>query len=49
LKSVLLKTTGSEKLKITLMLSVLADWWIQTPFVILKRKNNPKKLRVELY
>jgi hypothetical protein len=37
---VLVKTTGHEKLKVIMMLSVLADWWILTPFVVLKRKNH---------
>jgi hypothetical protein len=42
-KSVLVKTTGHEKLRITVMLSVLADRRKLTPFVILKRKNLPKE------
>jgi hypothetical protein len=42
-KSVLVKTTGHEKLKITVMLSVLADGRKLTPFVILRRKNLPKE------
>jgi hypothetical protein len=42
-KSVLVKTTGHEKLKINAMLSVLADGRNVTPFVILKRKNLVKK------
>jgi hypothetical protein len=37
------KTTGHEKLRITVMLSVLADGRKLTPFVILKRKNLPKE------
>jgi hypothetical protein len=44
-KSVLVKTTGHEKLRITVMLSVLADGRKPTPFVILKRKNLPKENR----
>jgi hypothetical protein len=42
-KSVLVKTTGHEQLRITVMLSVLADGRKLTPFVILKRKNLPKE------
>jgi hypothetical protein len=42
-KSVLVKTTGHEKLRITMMLSVLADGRKLTPFVILRRKNLPKE------
>jgi hypothetical protein len=42
-KSVLVKTTGHEKLRITVMLSVLADGRKLTPFVILRRKNLPKE------
>jgi hypothetical protein len=42
-KSVLVKTTGHEKLRITVMLSVLADGRKLTPFVILKTKNLPKE------
>jgi hypothetical protein len=42
-KSVLVKTTGHEKLRITVMLSVLADGKKLTPFVILRRKNLPKE------
>jgi hypothetical protein len=42
-KSVLVKTTRHEKLRITVMLSVLADGRKQSPFVILKRKNLPKE------
>jgi hypothetical protein len=42
-KSVLVKTTGHEKLRITMMLSVLADGRKLIPFVILKRKNLPKE------
>jgi hypothetical protein len=42
-KSVLVKTTGFEKLRITVMLSVLADGRKLTPFVILKRKKLPKE------
>jgi hypothetical protein len=42
-KSVLIKTTGHEKLRIAVMLSVLADGRKLTPFVILKRKNLPKE------
>jgi hypothetical protein len=42
-KSVLVKTTGHEKLRITVMLSVLADGKKLTLFVILRRKNLPKE------
>jgi hypothetical protein len=42
-KSVLVKTTGHEKLRITVILSVLADGRKLTPFVILRRKNLPKE------
>jgi hypothetical protein len=42
-KSVLVKTTGHENLRITVMLSVLADGRKLTPFVILRRKNLPKE------
>jgi hypothetical protein len=45
-KSVLVKTTGLEKLRISVMLSVLADGRKLTPFVILKRKKN---FLLELY
>jgi hypothetical protein len=50
-KSVLVKTTRHEKLRITVMLSVLADGRKLTPFVILRRKNLPKKKNflLELY
>jgi hypothetical protein len=41
-KSVL-DTTGHEKLRITAMVSVLADGRKLTPFVILRRKNLPKE------
>jgi hypothetical protein len=37
--SVLGKRTGHKKLKITVVLSVLANGRVQTPFVILKNKN----------
>jgi hypothetical protein len=42
-KSVIFKTTGHEKLRIIVMLSVLADGRKLTLFVILKRKNLPKE------
>jgi hypothetical protein len=42
-KSVLDKTKGHEKLRITVMLSVLADGRKLTPFVILNRKNLSKE------
>jgi hypothetical protein len=42
-KSVFVKTTGHEKLRIAVMLSVVADGRKLTPFVILKRKNLPKE------
>jgi hypothetical protein len=42
-KSVLVKTTGHEKLIVTVMFSVLADGRKLTPFVILRRKNLPKE------
>jgi hypothetical protein len=42
-KSVLVKTTGHEKLTITVMLSALAGGRKLTPFAILKRKNLPKE------
>jgi hypothetical protein len=42
-KSVLIKTTGHGKLRITVMLSVQADGRKLTPFVILRRKNLPKE------
>jgi hypothetical protein len=42
-KSVLVKITGHEKLRITVMLSILTDGRKLTPFVILKRKNLPKE------
>jgi hypothetical protein len=42
-KSVLVKITGHEKLRITVMLLVLADGRKLTPFVILKGKNLPKE------
>jgi hypothetical protein len=41
-KPVLVKTTGHNKLKITVMLAVLADRMKLTPF-ILKKKNLAKK------
>jgi hypothetical protein len=41
--SVPVKTTGHEKLRITVMLSVPADGRKLTPFVILERKNLPKE------
>jgi hypothetical protein len=43
LKSVLVKTTGLEKLRITVMLSAMSDGRKLTPFVILRRKNLPKE------
>jgi hypothetical protein len=42
-KSVLVKTTGHEKLKITVMLSVLAVGRKFTPLIILKRKKSSKR------
>jgi hypothetical protein len=42
-KSVHVKTTGHEELRITTMLLVVADGRKLTPFVILKRKNLLKK------
>jgi hypothetical protein len=41
-KSVLVKTTGHEKIIITVMLLVLADGRKLTPLVILKGMNLPK-------
>ena len=41
-KSVLVKTTGSEKMRVTVMLCALADGRKLPPFVILKRKNLPE-------
>jgi hypothetical protein len=41
-KSVLVKTTGHEKIIITVMLLVLAEGRKLTPLVILKGKNLPK-------
>jgi hypothetical protein len=42
-KSVLVKTTGHEKLRITVMLSVLADGRKPTPFVVLTERVFQKK------
>lgn len=42
-KSVVCRTTGNEKLRVTVMLSVLADGTKLRPFVILRRKNLPKE------
>jgi hypothetical protein len=42
-KTVLVRTTGHEKLRAIMMLSILADWWILTPFVCLKRNSHQKK------
>jgi hypothetical protein len=42
-KSVLVKTTGHEELRITVMLSFLIDGRKLAPFVILKRKYLPKE------
>jgi hypothetical protein len=42
-KSVLVKTAGHKKLRITVMLSILAGGRKLSPFVILKRKNLPKE------
>jgi hypothetical protein len=42
-KSVHVKTTGHEQLRITVMLPVLADGRKLTPFVNLKKKNLPKE------
>jgi hypothetical protein len=42
-KSILVKTTGHEKLRITGMLSVLAVGRPLTPFILLKEKNLPKQ------
>lgn len=39
-KTVLVRTTGHEKLRVIMMLSVLTDWWIQTLFVFLKKNNH---------
>jgi hypothetical protein len=41
--SALVKTTGHERLKITVTLAVLADGMKLTRFLILKRKNLPKE------
>jgi hypothetical protein len=48
-KSLFVKTTGYEKLRITVILSVLAYGRKLTPFVILKRKNLQKNFLLELY
>jgi hypothetical protein len=45
-KSVLVKSTGQEKVRITVMFSVLADGRKFTPFVIPKRKHLPEELMV---
>lgn len=42
-KSILMRTTGNEKLRITAMLAVTADGHKLTPYVILKRKTMPKE------
>lgn len=42
-KSVVVKTTGNEKNRITVMLSVLADGRKLSPYVILRRKTLPKE------
>jgi hypothetical protein len=41
-KEVLLKTTGCEKLRLTVMLAATADGRKLPPFLILKRKTLPK-------
>jgi hypothetical protein len=49
-KSVLVKSTGHEKVRITVMFSVLADGRKLTPFVIPKKKHLPKEnFLLELY
>lgn len=42
-RSVIIKSTGNEKLRVTVMLAVLADGRKLPPFVILKRKGLPKE------
>jgi hypothetical protein len=42
--SILLKTTGNEKSRITVMLCALADGKKLPPYVILKRKTMPKEM-----
>jgi len=42
MKEVLLKTTGCEKLRLTVMLASTADGRKLPPLLILKRKNLPK-------
>lgn len=42
-KSVLIKSTGNEKARITVMLSVLADGRKLPPYVVLRRKTMPKE------
>lgn len=42
-KSVIVRTTGNEKVRVTVMLAVLADGRKLPPFVILKRKTIPKE------
>lgn len=42
-KSVVVKTTGNEKARLTVMLCVLADGRKLPPFVILRRKTLPKE------
>jgi hypothetical protein len=38
-KLVFLKIAGHGELRITMVVSVLTDMRIQTPFIVLKRKN----------
>ena len=42
-KSVLVRSTGSEKSRITVMIGVTADGRQLLPYVILKRKTLPKE------
>ena len=42
-KSVLIRTTGNEKSRITVMLAVLADGTKLPPYIIIKRKTMPKE------
>jgi hypothetical protein len=42
-KSVAVKTSGHEKVRVTVMLAVLADGSKLPPYVILNRKNMPKE------
>jgi hypothetical protein len=42
-KSVLIKTSGNEKMRVTVMLTVLADGMKLPPYVILNRKTMPKE------